>query len=455
MKKEFGLVIICLFIYQTAFAQGSKDTIGLYLDLPLIDLPYQSYASKTTGNIIEGYANPSMQQSLAMSNNLYGSAHWGIKKLIKTDSEFNNILFRNGAAAAFDLFSLYIPFGVGWLHEEYHRAVMTVYEINSFNDMNTFPFGSNEVSVRKVLDEDLVRLSDNHNPDFVRLMTAGNEAQYHQIQTLQKENFFYNQDLPHIPLYWISTFTNIIYVNESAADSFDDLVDEINESDGADVAKRDFTGPDFTAWVNSLFYPTVPYSDRGLHPSGVGINRYIKPSGLTDESREYLEKQGNLQWLNILSPHLFGFPKFKLRSTESGDYFGSFSIRHLLTSFGNDISLDIFYQTPNHNLFFSLHNYNNRNSSFGGIEVALIDEPYAHGKLLISGRGMLWIQPENQSFNTNNGSIGGLLGLKTTYSSGLINPYFNIEGKTEGWVMGNEFLEYNISFILGLEFRID
>ena len=164
--------------------------------------------------------------------------------------------------------------------------------------------------------------------------------------------------------------TNIIYLNQSGDDIFNERIDEANAKEGTDISSRDFTGADFTTWVDALFFPDKPYTDRGLHPSGVGINRYIKPSQLSDEAISYLKKQGNLHWLNILSPHLVGFPKIKLKSTENGNYYGSFAVRHLLTPFGNDINLDIFYQTPKHNFFFAFHNYNNLNSSFFGLEGA-------------------------------------------------------------------------------------
>jgi hypothetical protein len=395
-----------------------------------------------------------MKQSLAMSNNLYGSAHWGINKLIKTKSEFTDILFRNLAAAGFDLFTFYTPLGIGWLHEEYHRAVMTRREINSFNDMNTFPFGKALVYVRKVTDENLIMLSDNYNNDFRRLMIAGNEGQFHQIQTMQKNNFYLNQDLPNIPLYWMSTMINIIYLNQSGDDIFNEKIDEANAKEGTDISSRDFTGADFTTWVDALFFPDKPYTDRGLHPSGVGINRYIKPSQLSDEAISYLKKQGNLHWLNILSPHLVGFPKIKLKSTENGNYYGSFAVRHLLTPFGNDINLDIFYQTPKHNFFFAFHNYNNLNSSFFGLEGALIDKKLLDDKLLLSARAMIWTQPKNQSFSTNIASIGAMFSICGSYAIGHWHPYIAIEGKTNGWVMGNVFLEKNISFNMGISLRM-
>lgn len=454
MKQKIIMSLLTLLSVTNGFAQNITDTTGLYLDLPIFDLPYQTYSTKTTGNFFSGYANPSMKQSLAMSNNLYGSAHWGIKKLVKTKSEFKKILFTNALAASFDLFTFYTPLGMGWLHEEYHRAVMTRREINSFNDMNTFPFGQSLVYVRKISDEDLIGLSDNHNPDFRRLMVAGNEAQSHQIQTLQRNDFFYNQNLPNMPFYWMSTMTNIIYVNQAGSDNFNEEVDKANEADGADIEKRDFTGPDFTAWADALFFPNKPYADRGVHPSGVGLNRYIPPSQLSPEARDYLQKQGNLQWLNLLSPHLFGFPKIKLKSNEKGTYYGSFALRHLLTPFGNDISLDLFYQAPSNNLFLSFHNYNNLNSSFFGLEGAVTNKPYFDNKLLLSLSTLIWVQPNNQSFTTSEGSLGGLLKVKSSFDLGLITPYVEIEGKTKGWVMGSVFLDDNVSLTTGLNLRM-
>lgn len=155
-----------------------------------------------------------------------------------------------------------------------------------------------------------------------------------------------------------------------------------------------------------------------------------------------------------MSPHLFGFPKIKLKSSEKGDYFGSFAVRNLLTPFGNDISLDIFYQTPKNNFFFALHNYNNLNSSFFGIEGSIIDKPYLDNRLLFSGRSMIWTQPKNHSFTTDKASLGGMVSIRVTYKTGHWLPYLEIEGKTNGWVMGNVFLEDNISIRCGINLGI-
>lgn len=453
--KIILIVLSLLGFGQLGLAQNQSHAVVINLDFPVIDIPYQRYAINTTGSFIQGYTNPSMSQSLAMSDNIYTTAHWGINKLIKSKNTFKRILFSNAIAASFDMFTFYTPLGMGWLHEEYHRAVMTRRNINSFDDMNTFPFGQSEVSVRRVTDEDLIRLADTRKEDFRRLMIAGNEAQFHQIQTLQKNNFFLNQNLPNIPLYWMSSMTNIIYVNNCTSPDYDKLVDKTNAEDGTDIKKRDFTGPDFTAWASALFNPNRPYTDRGIHPSGIGINRYIKPSDLSLEEFKYLKRQGNLQWLNLLTPSLFGFAKIKIKSSEKGDYFGNFAVRHLLTSFGNDISLDVFYQSPTNNLFFSLHNFNNLSTSFWGLEASIIDKKYLKDKLLLSSKYMIWIQPKNQSFTSPEGSLGGLINLRGSYSFGNWFPYVELEGKTKGWVMGNVFLEDNVSLKCGFSFRIE
>ena len=145
-----------------------------------------------------------------------------------------------------------------------------------------------------------------------------------------------------------------VILNQSGSDAFDKIIDKSNEKDGADISKRDFTGADFTAWADALFFPDKPYEDRGIHPSGVGINRYIKPSQLSTEARSYLKKQGRLHWLNILSPHLFGFSKIKLNSTEKGDYYGNFAaLLDLLVTISR-----CFPPTPKI-ISFALHNYNN------------------------------------------------------------------------------------------------
>jgi len=189
--------------------------------------------------------------------------------------------------------------------------------------------------------------------------------------------------LPHVPLYWIITLNSILYVADSSTDAFDSVVDKMNAQEN-DIRERDFTGPDFTAWVHALFYPDEPYTNRGSHPSGIGINRYIKPSQLTSEEKEYLKKQGQLQWLNLLSPHLFGVSRVKLGSSDRGPSYGNFAVRHVLTPFGSDISLDLFYKNTGINLLLTVHTYQNQSHSFWGVESWLWDFPLMHSSFRLT-----------------------------------------------------------------------
>lgn len=452
--KKIALFSLLAFMTQVVFSQESNDTFRLTLEFPILDLPYQGRASKTTGNFLRAFGNPSMRQSHAMSNNLYAVGHWAIEKHIKTKREFTTILFKYSAALALDVLATSTPFGSTWLHEEYHRAILTKNGVNSFNDVNTFPFGQTTISVNRVEDQELIDLYNNERTDFIRLMVAGNEGQSQQVRTLQRNNFFYNQDLPHIPFYWMTTMSNIFYVNSSADESFNDLVDEVNLAEGNDVEARDFTGPDFTAWADALFSPEKAYEDRGIHPSGVGIDRYVKPADLSDEALAYLKKQGNLQWLNLISPHMIGFPSIKLKTGANGSHYGNFALRHLLTSFGNAIMLDLLYKSPRHNIFLSFHNYNNLEGRFGGLELGLINKQISESNFYLSGNTVLWSQPENQEFRTSSGQLGGLLAIKTSYRKNIWNPYVEVEAKSSGWTVANPYLDQNFNFIVGLSFLI-
>ena len=53
----------------------------LYLDLPLLEMPYQQQAMSTTGGWMPSYMNPGMGFSTTLSNDLYLVAHWGLQQI--------------------------------------------------------------------------------------------------------------------------------------------------------------------------------------------------------------------------------------------------------------------------------------------------------------------------------------------------------------------------------------
>jgi hypothetical protein len=469
MKSRFIILILLWFIPILVEAQTSETEPSpqLVFELPFLDIPYQLDAAKTVnegnvtfGSFFKGYANPGMHLSLALSSDLYTGAHFGINQIFKVTPKVKRTDWTLGKRLLFaltlcgsDFVLSYAPGFGGWEHEEYHRAVLSRFHVNSFDEMNKFPIGAELISVNHVLDDDLIRFKQESPSDFIRMHVSGIEGEYLLIDKLQRNNFFYTQNLPHEFYYLLSAINSIFYVQICSDPKVaNTTTDELNSME-TDIPVRDFTGLDFLGWTYDLFRPNEAYTDRGIHPSGVGIDRYIKTTDLNPDELSYLEKQGKLQWLNTISPMLIGFKSIRL--SENGLY-GNFSVHHFLTSFGNDISLNIFLKTNRYNSVFAFHSYQNYQRSFPAVEAQLIDLeiPIISDVLYISPRLLLGLQPLDQEFKTRSSAFLGLAECKLEFETkSFIHPYIELSGKTKGWVAGNEFLNSNFSCRLGIVSR--
>ncbi len=209
MKKKI-LFILTFLLFSNLFAQNDslfQKHPKLYLDFQLINYDFIEYAATTvsknqsakTIDYFKAYANPSMSQSAAITANINNLAYFGYSKLninfFKND--FLNNLTHVTIWASGEIAMMYMPLGRGWLHEEFHRAVLTKHYTNSFDDMNIFPIMAETVSVNNVSDENLIRFKAENNSDFIRLHVAGIEGEYVLIDLLQKQTFFYNQKLKY------------------------------------------------------------------------------------------------------------------------------------------------------------------------------------------------------------------------------------------------------------------
>jgi len=465
------IFLLTFFVTSVTVKAQIEDTLEkahIVFELPVFDLPYQFDAVKTVadgnvtaGSFFKGYANPSMHQSLSLSTDLYTGMHYSIDRIfhINNRTDYRSLSFIKRLSYVIvlygtDMISIYAPGFDGWLHEEYHRSVMSRYHVNSFNDMNTFPLGAETVSVNSIADDDLIRFKRESPADFIRMHVAGIEGEYLLNDKLQYNNFFYNQNLRHELIYWLTTLNSIMYVQTcSDPEEVDPLTDEMNELENA-IPDRDFTGLDFTAWTYDLFHPYQAYEDRGIHPSGVGIDRYIKTTDLTSGELSYLKKQGRLQWFNVVSPMMFGVRKIMIWNY---DLYGNFSFRNFLTPFGNDLSFNVLLQNSRYNCIFSYHGYKNYHNYFPAVEAQLIDVKKNIGSysIYVSPRILMGIQPRDQAFTTNKSSFIGLAECKAELQmKGIIHPYVELSAKTKGWVAGNEFLNDNISFRCGIISRL-
>lgn len=460
--KLLILSVSLLFAEVKGFCQGnisdSAQQTSIY-EILFMDIPYYSDAIQTTqGSFFSSFVNPSMNQSLCFSASLYNGVHDGISRLFfnkKSQSmTWVKRLFYNLTVFGADFILTYSPGFNGWLHEEYHRSVMTRFHVNSFDDMNLFPVFESAVSVSHVKDEDLIRFKKESAADFIRMNVAGIEGEYLLVDKLEKENFFYEHDLPHEYLYLFSTLNSISYVQMcSQPEVVDPETDNFNLNEPA-IEERDFTGFDFLAWTYDLFRPDEDYTKRGIHPLGNGIDRYIKTTDLTNEELDYLWLQGKLQWLNMISPMIFGIKKIPI--VRLGIY-ANFSVHHFLTSFGNDISCNFFIKSRKNNFVFAYHSYQNYLRSFPALEFQMIDYKLDINKLhfLVSPRIITGFQPVSQKFMTDESAFFSFFECKIGFiaTKNLI-PVINFSCKANGWVAGNEFLNSNLSFRFGLSGRL-
>ena len=120
-----------------------------------------------------------------------------------------------------------------------------------------------------------------------------------------------------------------------------------------------------------------------------------------------------------------------------------------LTSFGYIVNADFFIKTSGLNLFLSLMNQFNHDRYFLGVNVEVINYPVRFfGKdTMVTPRLSVWSQPEGQKFRTSTGELGALVAAKVAYplSRSGWTTFVELEGKTQGWVAGNVFLDRNFS----------
>lgn len=462
------LVLIALSPFaraQEALNTTSKDTINpisqntekqesitpIIVDFTIIDLPFSTKSIDVSGT--KGLiTNPSMTQSLNISSSFYSTTTEGLYRVMDKSPKALYLLASVGLGT---ITTLPVPLTSGWMHEEYHRAVLMKHGGDSYNDMNKFPINSEFISVSHVKDQDIVNVKNSNAPDMVRMSEAGIEGEYVLGNTLNNRAFFYNaKSYCFAPL--LSAINSILYVRSCSSKEADVSTIDFNLQEGDDVKRRDLVGLDFLSYTYDLHRPDEPYQNRGIHPSGVGIDRYIKQSQLRSHEKSYLKQQGNLQLINLLNPISLWFTSFTIsRNANGDDTRANIYFNHWLTSFGYDISTTGLLHYNKNNYAFTLHNYVNYYGWMPGMEVETYEYKVGANKsrepLIVSARAMVWLQPREQLFFSKRASLGGLIEAKIAYPlKKHFNPYISITAKTNGWVAGNVYLNQNISVALGV-----
>lgn len=438
IHKLGRLIFIGCWLATTTVVAATADSQTRIYDFPVLDFPYNN-----------GRA-PSMKQSMHLSNDLTYGMHNAWLDLT-AEQGMHDWASQELPIYLFDYLAMTLPLGAGWMHEEWHRAVLGRRGIDSYNGIYDFNLSSSTVSVSRVQDEALIAFKRDYPQELVRAHAAGFESQYEQNLEFEKHAFF-NQHSPVMGAQlWFNHLGNILYMDMCASTMSNIETDLANQQEGANVKSRDFTGFDCTAWTYDLFRPQEAYSARGQHPSGVGIDRYIKWSDLTADEQRYLTRQRNLSLLNLIDPFLFGQQQF---ATPSGDWHWNANLRHMLTPFGYDIATNVFLKSRDDlAIFGAVHSYHNDQTTSLGIDVTLpryatqvFDKP-----VHITPRVFAWTQPENLMFRDAAAKLGGLASMRVDVpiENGW-EIYGELETKSKGWVAGNEYLGNSTALRMGL-----
>lgn len=420
-------------------AAHAPTPLRLTCDYPVLDLPFNA-----GGGDGDQLAWPSMAQAVGATACVYQLGHKGIQLGIRQLTP--RPLWQRLGVATFDLLMPGRPLGTAWMHEEWHRTILSLRGIASHNQVYDLAFFGGVVSVSRVADADLAALKRDHNPDLVRLAAAGIES-YHELDTaLEKDEFFRGTTVDNRVLLWLDVLGGIAYVGSSLLDQVDDLEREGHRAEHTEHDK-DILGHDVTSWVYDLFRPDEAYADRGVHPGGAGVDRYIGSGDLNAEERRYLKLHSGLALLNLVDPFLFGRGAFT-----RGDVRWNATLRHHLTSFGGAADLHLFLASrTTGNLFLAVHAYHNKLRPFVGLEAQLLDRELGHG-LRLSSRAMLWQQPRDQAFRTRAGALGGLASARLATALGhRHHATVELEAKSAGWVAGSPYLDASVAMRLGLE----
>ncbi len=418
--RPFTLNVTCCFCFllmvDFVFAQ-KNDTLQFYIDLPFIEYPYNFKAEFPTA---------SMDQSVQLSKSFYFATHFGIELFGKRHLGKNGDVWSKVIMSIVDFAP--IPFSNTWLHEEYHRSILSLYEIESRNT-----FWSN--SVRGVKDEDLVHFKLDNPSALVREATAGSEGNLEFVLAIEKDVFFNEVTTWNYGLYWGNYLVNSFYLFGSTQKGSKPLV-KFKNSENENILKRDANGYDPINATYDLFNPFISYTERGTHPSGIGVDRYVEFNDLSEEAQGFLNNQFKLSLLNFIDLNLLGIDELGTKTKFN------FSMRHHMTSFGFMVGGNVFFKNKKLGGIFSPKIYRNENNSFLGLEIELRNN---WGMIRLAG----WQQPSNQLFYDTNKKLGGFLQVQFSPPFKKFLPYIDLSLKSDGWLAANPYLENNFTVKVG------
>lgn len=425
----------------------------LLLSLPVLDLPY---------SLDGGISSPSMQQTVRWSagsrqaaNQSIGWAWEGMRpSLLRTAGTWASL-------TAFRYVSPYLPLGPTWLHEEGHRAVLTIHGHSSFNGVYHWEFGGSTVAVDGVADRDLASLKDSHPPDFTRLMEAGYEMETETSLLMRRTDFFLGRSSRYdLVDHWATGLGATLYLFVCSNDALDKEIAEANRRETSE-SKRDFTGLDYRAWVYDLRHPDEKYAQgpRGqVHPSGSGFDRYLLSTDLTAKEKEILRLQAGLSLLNFVSPQLFGWNRLTGRNPFTGSPLAwNFAVVHQLTPFGYSLGGDALFSQGFQSWRLCARAQVGERRILPYLAGELWRYPVTAGQhpLLATVGTSAWLQPKDQRYSSASVEPGAALLLGVAQPLGKTFELLGeMDAKSKGWIPGNAYLGAAFQVRAGIQARL-
>lgn len=333
-------------------------------------------------------------------------------------------------------------------HEEGHRSILTGQTIGSISQ--PFSNSSGACYVKGVTDDTLQNLRDSNLPVFIRLQTAGIESDY-MISKRENELISYYQDYYQNVGFdsFFRTLSNISYLSDGLINSIknkrgtkkSDTVanEEKNELD------RDVVGHDVFGMIYHLYRPNEQYS------------RYKNYDDLLDEEKKFANRIGWRSMLNLLSTTYA--PGRPIRLADK--MFISGSMGYCLAPFGDFIDENIYFKYDDLNIGLYTRQAQNRKTWFPAAGLSFVDyKPWEW--LSLTGRGHIWLQPEELDFNTSSETLGGAVEfeVKGFFPNKNAESSLNALGmsigllyKTEGFMPEIESHESNFNLTFGIVFK--
>ncbi|MBN1500455.1 MAG: hypothetical protein JW982_09875 [Spirochaetes bacterium] len=440
-SAKFAVLLLILITVNIIKAQDFPSEYPLELKIYPFEFPY---------NISGGYSYFGMNQLVQNSES------W----TIFIHETFGNLLISSGCNDLFAFFFLgiynisidqHLPLGSQWMYQEAHRSVLGSNDVESADSIYEFDFNVSDKKVYEVSDSELAYFHDTHPVEFIRSVTAGSELTIVKSTELKKNYFYSGKSLKFIlPNLWINQINLFWNLQFSSISTINDSIDDLNTKE-KNIKDRDFSGPEFTTWVYELYHMDEPYSNRGIHPSGTGYNRYISYSDLSKDEIDYLTRVTYLMLLNFASPQMLGINRMEISETEN--IYLNFSFMTFLTPFGYTVDFNLMSKIKVLDFSITYHSYVNNDKYFPGVDFEIYRLPlwFINDNFYAGGLISVWNQPDELLFNTEKSMLGGMIKGELIYKYNDKFEFFSECGfKTEGWVAGQLSLDNEFTFGIGL-----